>query len=177
MTPHTLTAGTASGDLHPGPANEQLAFSYAPGYLRGRTNPGNPGKLETDEKSGQGLTSRNFSPRNSNPKHTCPSSLIVLQGRRCSLLIGMHNGNRPPPPRWTQTPPHCLVSLYCQSQQESWLLRPQNRVHWYLAIFPTLQREKGGWDTARIWGTGLRKPAAPLTHHFGLEGWLDLPVL
>lgn len=83
-TTHPLQQGQASGDLHPGPANEQLAISYASGYLRGKTNPGNPGKLETDEKSGEGLTSRNFSPRYSNPKHTCPSSLIVLRGRRCS---------------------------------------------------------------------------------------------
>lgn len=26
-------------------------------------------------------------------------------------------------------------------------------------------------------GLGLRKQAAPLAHHFGLEWWLDLPVL
>lgn len=98
MTPHTpYSRDGASGDLHPGPPDEQLAFSYASGYLRDKTNPGNPGKLETDEKSGQALTPRNSSPRNSNPKHTCPSSVVVLRGRRCSTAApGMHNGHRHP---------------------------------------------------------------------------------
>lgn len=81
-TTHSLQQGSQwpVWGLHQGPPINQLKFSYASGYLWCKTNSGNPGKLETDEKSGQRLTARNYSARNSSPKQTCSSSLIVFVG-------------------------------------------------------------------------------------------------
>lgn len=114
------------------------------------------------------------------PQSRCAPTALSVLGRghsAAALLVG--TGPRP-----------CRVCANSENQQESGGLKPQTEGKagtWPFFLphpaevrghRPPLSRETEGATTPLGFGKmGLRSRPRPPTHHFGLEGRLDLPVL
>lgn len=133
----------------------------------------------------QDVPSRTQSRDHSPAGHLSPQSLIPkADAPWLSLSFGRHSAA----PQLVGTGPHpCLVCADSESQKESQGLRPQTEGK--AGTWPrssTLQRRRSsasspqrtdGWDPSRIQEHRAQEQATSPTHHFGLEGRLDLPVL